>query len=474
MARCRKFGWVSRPDAAATAVWLTLIASLVVTAPRAAAQERGADPYAAAPQVQASAAILVDLATGTVLYEKNAHARRPNASTTKILTAVMILESGRLDEDVVLSRAALATDYANLNGRLGERIPLGDLLYPIMLRSSNDACVAAAEHLYGSERAMAEAMNRKALELGLRNTHFVTVSGLYHPQHYSSAADLAQMTRYAAQIPLFNEIVACRQKSIRRSLNKADRLITNRNKFLDAYPGADGVKTGYVRQSGRCLVASATRMEKNYPWRLIAVVLNSPDPIAECRALLDYGFTYFEPVFLARAGEAIGRARVSGGTRASVPIVAPRDLWAVVPRGREALRPHLVATAPTLAAPVRLGARVGQIAAVLDGRSLCTWEATAGVAVARFDLFAAAWPWMLALVGVLLGPRYARALAKSARRRRRRVATTRGGADPRRSSDGRWPGDPRTGGARRPGLGPDYGRWATDRDPRPPTLPRAE
>ncbi|MBI3910153.1 MAG: D-alanyl-D-alanine carboxypeptidase [Armatimonadetes bacterium] len=421
------------------------------------------------PPIKASAAILVDMVTGTVLYQRSAHQRRPNASTTKIMTAIVILESGRLQEQVVISKNAIATEYANLSAHPGERIPLSDLLYPLLMRSSNDACVAAAEHLCGSPRAMADAMNRKVLEMGLKNTHFVTVNGLYDPQHYSSAADLAQMARYASQLPEFNEIVACRKHVIRRSLNKKDAVITNRNKFLNAYSGADGIKTGYVRQSGRCLVASATRVEGQYPWRLVTVVLNSPDPVRECSTLLDYGFQNFEPVFFARRGQPVGTAKVSGGTAASVPLVAQQDVLAVLPRGTVGQPILSVVPIRSLAAPLAERQVAGKIYGYLNGQMLSVADAGAGAAVARRFPF---WPWTMVLLGMVLVPRYARALAKGARRRRRRLPATGRGAD-RPGPRGRgWAPRARAGNSRRPRYGDDYRGWPADPHARPPHLPR--
>jgi serine-type D-Ala-D-Ala carboxypeptidase (penicillin-binding protein 5/6) len=228
------------------------------------------------PAVAAKSAILVDAQTGTILFEKDAHTRRAPASTTKIMTATLLLEHGGLDAPVTASARAAKTPYANLHLRPGERIPLRDMLYAILLRSANDGCVAAAETVASSVPAFVEMMNYKAREIGCTETHFVTPNGLYDPNHYTTAADLARMAIYATQYDLFNQIVATKEKLINRSIARTDSLMRNHNRLLSRYPGCDGIKTGYVRQSGKCLVASATRTEEGHPWRLIAVVLNSP------------------------------------------------------------------------------------------------------------------------------------------------------------------------------------------------------
>ena len=257
-------------------------------------------PALSGPELKAASAILVDAATGTILWEKDCHARRPIASTTKIMTATLMLESGRLDDVVSFSDKARLTPYANLNAKPGEKFSLRELLYAVMLRSSNDSCVAVAEHLAGQAWKYAAQMTVRARQLGALDTNFVSVNGLYDKNHYSTAYDLALMTRHAIQYPLFNEVVGTQERTITRSINQKDTLVRNHNKFLQKYQGADGIKTGYVRQSGRCLVASATGLESGQPWRLIAVVLNSDDTYGDSARMMDWGRKNFQPVFMAR------------------------------------------------------------------------------------------------------------------------------------------------------------------------------
>jgi D-alanyl-D-alanine carboxypeptidase (penicillin-binding protein 5/6) len=383
----------------------------------------------------------VDAATGTILWEKDPHSRRAIASTTKIMTATLLIESGRLDDVVTFSEKARYTPYANLNAKPGEKFRMSELLYAIMLRSSNDSCVAVAEHLRGQAWKFAAQMTEKAHQLGAMDTHFVTVNGLYDKNHYSTAYDLALMTRYAIQYPLFNEVVGTQRKPIERSLNKKDVLLQNHNKFLKKYQGADGIKTGYVRQSGRCLVASATGLEEGHPWRLITVVLNSADTYGDSARMMDWGRKNFQPIFLAKKGAQVTVASVSGGTTPNVPLVAARDLTAIVRRipGNN----HAEAKAEPvegLRAPLSENQVAGNVVALVDGQPVSQVELLAGRPVTQVWTASMApftgWSFTLALL--VLGTRYARAAAKSSRKRRRRLAARRRELDLEWEDNSQW------------------------------------
>jgi len=379
------------------------------------------------PEVQAASAILVDAATGTVIWEKNAHERRPNASTTKIMTATLMIESGRLDDVVTFSDRARATDYANLNAKPGEKFRMRELLYAVMMRSSNDSCVAVAEHLAGSPWRFALQMTQKAQEIGAVNTNFVTTNGLYHPQHYSTAYDLALMARYAMRYPEFNDAARTQSRKISRSLNWKDTLLKNHNKFLARYEGADGVKTGYVSQSGRCLVASATRLEEGRPWRLVTVVLNSADHYGDSARMMNWGRKNFQPVFFAQRGEQLGLASVQGGASSKVPLVAAQDLVAIVRRDSGHNREREVHARREFQAPVGQDQVGGRVVAMLNGRPVAQVDLVAAQPVRQVWMAGMApWTgWSMLVFTLVLGPRYARAFAKSARRRRRRLAARR-------------------------------------------------
>lgn len=384
-----------------------------------------------APVCKATSAILVDAVTGTVLWSKNAHLRRPIASTTKIMTATLALEMGQLDDYVTFSEHARYTPYANLNALPGERFRLRELLYAMLLRSSNDACVAVAEHISGAAWKYAFEMTRKAHELGARDTNFVTVNGLYDAKHYSTAYDLALMTRYAIRNPLFNEVVGTETKTLQRSLNYKDVLLKNHNKFLSRYQGADGIKTGYVRQSGKCLVASATREEGGMPWRLITVVLNSGDPYGDSSRMMDWGRHFFQPVVVAHRGDPISHAVVSRGKEGTVPVSAANDLVAIARRHSGKTMGTEVRLAAGIEAPVQEAQVAGQLFATLNGRTVGRVDlVTAGKVSRAWTASASPWSgWPVLLVGLVLVRGYARTIAKGARRRGRRVATRRGELD---------------------------------------------
>lgn len=398
-------------------------------------------PVLSGPEVKAASAILVDATTGTILWEKDSHTRRPIASTTKIMTATLLLESGRLDDTVTFSEKARYTPYANLNAKPGEKFRMSELLYAIMLRSSNDSCVAVAEHLSGQAWRFASQMTAKARQLGAMDTNFVTVNGLYDKNHYSTAYDLALMTRYAIQYPLFNQVVGTQSRAIERSLNRKDVLLQNHNKFLKKYQGADGIKTGYVRQSGRCLVASATGTEAGQPWRLITVVLNSADTYGDSARMMDWGRQNFQPVFFAKQGEQVTVASVRGGAEPKVPLIASRDLMAVVrriPGNNHAERE--IRAVDGLRAPIAENQVAGKVVALVDGQPVSQVELLAGRPVTQVWTASVApftgWSFTLALL--VLGTRYARAAAKSSRKRRRRLAARRRELDLEWESNSQW------------------------------------
>ena len=383
----------------------------------------------AAPIVKAQSAILVDALNGQVLYEKNAHTRRPMASTTKIMTAVLVLENRGLDTDVVVSKKACEADNSSLHLKVGERLAVRDLLCGILIRSANDACVAAGETVAGTNVRFVRMMNERAKELGASDTHFVNAHGLHDPSHYSSAFDLALITRKAIAFAAFNEIVATRRAVIKRSKNKEDVVLYSQSKFLKRYPGADGVKSGYTKQAGRCYVGSATRDG----WRLISVVLHSPNAADDTTALMDYGFNNFRPEQIAATNRWVTSARVRGGTAKTVSVVAGTQAHAVLRKWkREKVRAD--ARVRRLSAPLRRGQRVGLLVASVDGRIVQTVPLRAGADVGR-SLASVLLPWlrdaMILMVGLVVSKRYGAAAAKGPGRRRSRLAQEVRGADSR-------------------------------------------
>jgi D-alanyl-D-alanine carboxypeptidase (penicillin-binding protein 5/6) len=244
-------------------------------------------------EVSAASAILLDPETGAVLFARNPDDLRPPASTTKILTALVILERGRLSDMVTVSRAAAQVGGQQMGLRAGQRLSLRDLLVAMLIQSANDAAVAAAEHVGGGLPGFVAMMNETARELGLHESRFANPHGLDEPGHYTSARDLARLAQVALEDPVFAEIVRMSEARLTvwqpgrngRLLPRV-RVVRSHNRLLGRLDGADGVKTGYTGGAGRCLVASASREGQ----RLIAVLLNDPHRWSDAAVLLEYGF----------------------------------------------------------------------------------------------------------------------------------------------------------------------------------------
>jgi Penicillin-binding protein 5, C-terminal domain./D-alanyl-D-alanine carboxypeptidase. len=316
------------------------------------------------PRLWANGAILLDAATGDVLWAHNAHARLHPASTTKVLTGLIALERGDLNAKVRISRRAATTPGSSMYLREGEVHTLHDLVYGLLLRSGNDAAVAIAEAIAGSVEDFAELMNERARRLGARNSHFVNPHGLTHPEHLSTAYDLAVITRAALQNPLFAEIVATPVKELTYEELGRKVVLYNTNRLLTWLEGADGVKTGTTDAAGACLISSATRGEQ----KLIAVVLGASNRWRESAALLEWGFRNFQVARLGRAGEVLVHLPVKGGKRRSVPISFGRELAVVLPQPAEPPRME-VDLAASVPAPVRAGQVVGRARVATPGES---------------------------------------------------------------------------------------------------------
>jgi serine-type D-Ala-D-Ala carboxypeptidase (penicillin-binding protein 5/6) len=244
-------------------------------------------PLHGRPVVSARAAILVDSDTGRVLWEKLGHRRRPIASTTKIMTATLVLEHLPLGTVVRVPPAATRTPLVREGLRRNERVPAWKLLDGLLIFSGNDDAYALAAATAGSRASFVKLMNEKARVLGLRDTHFTSVSGVIDDGNYSSAWDLAALARYAMRDSRFRRIVSTRIARLKWSAPTFDKVYVNKNQLLGRYPGADGVKTGWTTLAGHCLVASAHRGGHG----LIAVLLHAQDPYGDARRLLNFGFS---------------------------------------------------------------------------------------------------------------------------------------------------------------------------------------
>jgi len=292
---------------------------LIMLAAAALLASAAAPTAAAAPNpvpISAEAAALIDVESGRLLYSHNGDKRMRIASLTKIMTAIVAIESGDLSDIVKTSRRAAGKEGSSIYLRVGEEMSLHNLLYGLMLRSGNDAAVAIAEHVGGSEEGFVHLMNEKARELGLENTHFMNPHGLDHDDHYSSANDLAKLTAYALRNPVFREIVKTRVKKVPNPYAEWDHIWINKNKMLRLYEGADGVKTGYTKLAHRCLVSSATRNGQ----QLAVVTLNDGDDWADHRRLLDWGFQHYPLQTIVEEGRKIAGYRLAAGRAFRYPL----------------------------------------------------------------------------------------------------------------------------------------------------------
>lgn len=331
---------------------------------------------ASPPQVKAEAAILMDAKTGEVLYEKNSRARKAPASTTKIMTAILAIESSRLDETARVSLHAAATRGSSMHLYAGQTLLLSELVTGLLLRSGNDAAVVIAEHLAGSVDAFVAAMNHRAHTLGALDTHFRNPHGLSAPGHYSSAYDLALIARYALSDPTFATIVGTKETSIewqdRRGREK-DINLRNTNRLLWMLEEADGVKTGTTGEAGPCLVSSATRGNH----KLIAVVLHDPSRWYDSMQLLKYGFDTFDLYDYADQDTLIASVPVSGGLADTIDAVAASPAALVVPTADYPRVTVEVELPEKIRAPVYQGQKIGEIVFYIDEKAVKTVDIVA-------------------------------------------------------------------------------------------------
>lgn len=319
----------------------------------------GAARACAEPQIVAPAAVVLDLKTGQVLYAKEATRRMYPASTTKILTALVVLQNAKLDDRIRASEGAVCTEGSAIWLRKGEELAVRDALYALLLNSANDVATALAEKVGGSVANFVRLMNRTAKACGATDSHFNNPHGLPDENHYTTALDLARITRVAMGNKVFREIVATKTKTIRRDNPEDLSLLVNHNKLLWRYEGATGVKTGYTTQAGQCLVASARRDGRE----LIAVVLGSvgANVWQDAAALLDYGFSAYRLVELVREGQVIGSVPVAGGV-GPVTLKVARSLWYNLPADKPALTlPNWRLSLAPVKAPVAQGQTLGEV-----------------------------------------------------------------------------------------------------------------
>jgi len=357
----------------------------------ATAPESGqADPV----KITSPSAVLMEPLSGRVIYQKNAHERRNPASVTKIMTLIIAFDALRegkvsLKDPVTISEEAKRQPGTTIFADVGETFSLEELLLSVAVGSANDAAVAVAEHVAGSVEAFVALMNAKAKELGMNDTHFVNPTGLSAEGHYSTAYDIALMSRYAVlHYPELVKLTAIygAELNVPWRKNGPKFQLWNNNKLLTWYPGADGLKTGWTQAAGYCLAATAVQNGT----RMIAVVMGAESAKQrniEVARLLDYGFANYTSVEIAPPGKKFGPGRVARGSVAAIEPV-PRDAFGVsVPKGSQDRVKWEVRLPKQVAAPIAQGQAVGEIVATLDGQEVGRMALVAPEAVGKANLW---------------------------------------------------------------------------------------
>lgn len=334
---------------------------------------------AAGPEVSAQSAVVLTADTGTVLFEKDGHTPRPVASTTKIMTALLALEAAQEQGDplVDITQEMVAVEGSSMGLQAGDSISLTGLAAGMLLPSGNDAANAAALYLDGSLESFAARMNQRAAALGMEDTHFVTPSGLDGEDaqgmaHLSTAYDMALLARAALEDQAFRQLCSSPSLAVEFAEPVKRVTYTNHNKLLTQYQGCVGVKTGFTKEAGRCLVSAAERDGA----LLIAVTLNAPNDWEDHTALLDYGFSQVEPYQLA-GGDVRLTVPVVGSPEEAVSLRGSNGGEVTLPPGQGAQVERVVHAPKFLYAPVEAGEQVGEICWYLEGQLLGSAPLTA-------------------------------------------------------------------------------------------------
>ena len=313
--------------------------------------------------ISAEACCLIDRETGQMLFGKNEDAKREIASTTKIMTALLAAEYAELSEEASVSRHADTTPEYTAGLNEGQILTVEDALKGALIRSYNDAAVVLAEHVAGDEAFFARLMTVKAFALGLLHTRFQNASGLPAEGHYSTAYELARLTRRALQNPVVAAIVAQTEAEFHHPGYSEPQTLTNTNPLLREYPGADGVKTGTTSAAGKCLVASASRESGAF----IAVALHAPNRATDCQRLLDYGFAA-RPREVVTEAECMGTITVSfDGAESKTAEVFPKESLSLLEGDVPLVVERRIELEENLKGPLEAGAEVGRVEIWADG-----------------------------------------------------------------------------------------------------------
>ena len=333
--------------------------------------------------LNAKSAILMEEATGNILYESNPDERLPIASVTKVMTMLLIMEavdSGKisLDDMVTVSENAMSYGGSTMFLETGEQLTVNDMLKGIAVASANDGCVAMAEHLAGSESAFVDMMNERAKELGMENTHFMNTNGLDEDDHYSSARDVAIMSRELMKHETIFNYTSIWMDTLRGGKFQ----LANTNKLIRFYDGANGLKTGSTSKALCCLSAAAKRNDM----QLIAVVLGAPtsaERFASAKSLLDYGFANYAVNTQITAGDEVQKIAVEKGVDKEVDVVAGDSCSTLVKKGQEDNITKEIKIDETITAPIEAGQKIGTMTISRDGEVIADIDLNASSAVEK-------------------------------------------------------------------------------------------
>lgn len=333
--------------------------------------------------LNAKSAILMEESTGNILYENNPDERLPIASVTKVMTMLLIMEavdSGKisLDDMVTVSENAMSYGGSTMFLETGEQLTVNDMLKGIAVASANDGCVAMAEHLAGSESAFVDMMNEKAKELGMENTHFMNTNGLDEDDHYSSARDVAIMSRELMKHETIFNYTSIWMDTLRGGKFQ----LANTNKLIRFYDGANGLKTGSTSKALCCLSAAAKRNDM----QLIAVVLGAPtsaERFASAKSLLDYGFANYAVNTQITAGDEVQNIAVEKGVDKEVGVVAGDSCSTLVKKGQEDNITKEIKIDETITAPIEAGQKIGTMTISRDGEVIADIDLNASSAVEK-------------------------------------------------------------------------------------------
>lgn len=331
-------------------------------------------------EVLAKGAVLIDAETGEVLFEQDAHKELPLASVTKVMTMLLVMEavdSGKitLDDQVTISERAASMGGSQMYMEPGETHTVAELMEGVAMASANDGCVSLSEFVAGSEEIFVERMNERAKELGMRDTHFVNTNGLPVADHYSSAYDIAVMSRKLYAFEETHKWFTTWQSTITVGLPGKEKEfgLTNTNKLIKAYPGCNGIKTGFTSDAGYCLSASATRNDVH----LIAVALGcetSKIRNAQVAKLFDYGFANFGSKLIADEGEVLTRMKIERGTPQEIPVVSAQKVTALVQKGKEDSITTKLELLEEVPLPLAAGSRVGTLHVMKDEKEVGSYD----------------------------------------------------------------------------------------------------